>query len=388
MANNLAAFNRQAWSQRLVERLNQVNVMLGLVNRNWEGDLTKSLSVQIRTAGNISFGSYTKSTQISYQNLTPINEVFTVSDAQYAAFAIDDVDKAQTDINAMDVYLGRAVVALNNTIEAKLTSAYPSAAVTLAAAVVGTGTILTPVIGTGTLAGQIASVTITAAGTGHVGVPNAFIVGGDGISATVTVSLTSTTTGGIAAVTVVSGGSNYTIAPKCYLTGATGVVLDSGTGVTGIYTKFVEARTILGLQNVPTTPGSRWAVIDTTTSGLLLQDTAHFIRATALGDKVVQQALFNDQAVDRRASEAIPGFIGECMGFSVYESNHVPTSGSSKYLMFGNNEAISYASQITEMELIRLQTYFGDAARELLLHDKFISAENARRLVVLNAQGP
>jgi hypothetical protein len=388
MANNLAAFNRQAWSQRLVERLNQVNVMLGLVNRNWEGDLTKSLSVQIRTAGNISFGSYTKSTQISYQNLTPINEVFTVSDAQYAAFAIDAVDKAQTDINAMDVYLERAVVALNNTIEAKLTGAYSSAAVTLAAAVVGTGTILTPVIGTGTLAGQIASVTITAAGTGHVGVPNAFIVGGDGVSATVTVSLTSTTTGGIAGVTVVSGGSNYTIAPKCYLTGATGVVLDSGTGVTGIYTKFVEARTILGLQNVPTTPGSRWAVIDTTTSGLLLSDTSHFIRATDLGDRVVQQALFGDQAVNRTASSNVPGFVGMCMGFSVYESNHVPTSGSSKYLMFGNNEAISYASQITEMEMIRLQTYFGYAARALLLHDKFISAENARRLVVLNAQGP
>jgi len=162
-------------------------------------------------------------------------------------------------------------------------------------------------------------------------------------------------------VTVVSGGSNYTIAPRAYLTGATGVVLDSGTGVTGIYTKFVEARSILGLQNVPTTPGSRWAVIDTTTSGLLLQDTAHFIRATSLGDQVVQQAYFGDGVNNRTASSGVPGFIGTCMGFSVYESNHVPTSGSSKYLMFGDHEAISYASQITEMEMLRLQTTFGDA---------------------------
>jgi hypothetical protein len=388
MANNLAAFNSQSWSKRLIERLNQINVMVGLVNRNWEGDLRNNASVVIRTAGNISFSSYSRGGVISYQNLTPIQETFTVSDGQLAAFNVDDIDKAQSDISAMDVYLNRTVVALNNVIEAKLTGAYSSAAVTLAASVVGTGTILTPVIGTGTLAGQIASVTITAAGTGHVGVPNIFLVGGDGVSATATVSLTSTTTGGIAGVTVVSGGSNYTIAPKAYLTGATGVVLDSGTGVTGIYSKLVEARSILGLQGVPATPGTRWAVIDTLTSGLLLSDTAHFIRATDLGDRVVQEALFDDRSVGRTASSNVPGFIGQCMGFSVYESNHIPTSGSSKFIMCGNNEAISYASQITLMEMLRLQTTVADAARCLLLHDKFVSAENSKRLVVINAQGP
>jgi hypothetical protein len=388
MANNLAAFNSQAWSKRLVERLNQVNVMLGLVNRNWEGDLRNNNSVVIRTAGNISFSSYTRGSVVSYQNLTPIQETFTVSDGQLAAFNVDDIDKAQSDISAMDVYLNRTVIALNNLIETKLLGAYSSAAVTLGATVAGTGAILSPVIGTGTQAGQIASVTITATGAGFVGVPNAFIVGGDGVSATITVSLTNTTTGGIAAVTVVSGGSNYTIAPKVWLTNSTGVVLDSTTGVTGIYSKFVEARTILGLQNVPTTPGTRWAVIDTLSSGLLLSDTAHFIRATQLGDQVVQEALFDDRSVGRKASANIPGFIGMCMGFAVYESNHAPTSGANKYLMFGNNEAISYASQITLMEMLRLQTTVADAARCLLLHDKFISAENSRRLVALAAVGP
>jgi hypothetical protein len=40
------------------------------------------------------------------------------------------------------------------------------------------------------------------------------------------------------------------------------------------------------------------------------------------------------------------------------------------------------------MEMLRLQTTVADAARCLLLHDKFVSAENSKRLVVINAQGP
>jgi hypothetical protein len=69
----------------------------------------------------------------------------------------------------------------------------------------------------------------------------------------------------------------------------------------------------------------------------------------------------------------------------VYETPHVPRSGGSKYLIFGDNEAISYAAQITEIEALRLQTTFANAVRGLLLHDTFVSAENSKRLVTLQA---
>ena len=119
MANNLAAFNSEAWSERLVTKLDQINVMLPLVNRNWEGDLRQNKTVHVRTAGNISMGSYTRGATISYQDLTPTNESFTVNDGEYFAFEVDDLDKAQSDVNAMDVYLKRAVVAMNNTVESE-----------------------------------------------------------------------------------------------------------------------------------------------------------------------------------------------------------------------------------------------------------------------------
>jgi hypothetical protein len=38
MANDLSAFNAQAWSKRLVTKLDQINVMLPLINRDYEGE--------------------------------------------------------------------------------------------------------------------------------------------------------------------------------------------------------------------------------------------------------------------------------------------------------------------------------------------------------------
>src|SRR3954469_9775714 len=101
MANDLSVFNSEAWSSRLVAKLDQVNVMLPLVNRNWEGDLRQNKTVNVRTLGSISMATYTpNSTTISYQDLTPTKEQFTVSNSKYFAFNVDDVDRAQNDTNA------------------------------------------------------------------------------------------------------------------------------------------------------------------------------------------------------------------------------------------------------------------------------------------------
>src|SRR5262249_32269475 len=98
--------------------------MLPLVNRNWEGDLRQNKTVWVRTPGNITLSSYTRGATISYQDLAPTKESVTVNDREYFAFEVDDLDKAQSDISAMDVYLKRAVVAMNNTVEAKILAAY------------------------------------------------------------------------------------------------------------------------------------------------------------------------------------------------------------------------------------------------------------------------
>jgi hypothetical protein len=378
MANNLAAFNSEAWSERLVTKLDQVNIMLPLVNRNWEGDLRQNKTVWVRTPGNISMGSYSRGGTITYQDLTPVKESFTVNDGEYFAFEVDDIDKAQSDINAMDVYMKRAVVAMNNTVEAKIVAATSGAAVNLGAAPAGSGAILTPVIS----GGAVTSVTIANGGSGYSTAPVIQFVGGTGTGATATCTVSS---GAIAAVTVTAGGANYTVAPSVLLTTATPITLTSvSSPATDVYSLFCNARAILSKQNVPATTGSRWAVIDPDTTSLLLQDTEHFVRAGELGDKVVQYGLIGGEEVARTAANA-PGFVGACAGFMVYETPHVRLGSGTKYLTFGDNEAISYAAQITEIEALRLQTTFANAVRGLLLHDTFVPAEGAKRLVTILA---
>jgi P22 coat protein - gene protein 5 len=207
MANDLSAFNSEAWSERLVTKLDQINIMLPLVNRNWEGDLRQNKTVWVRTPGNIMMAPYTRGTQINYQDLAPTKEAFTVNDGEYFAFEVDDIDKAQSDSATMDVYMKRAVVAMNNKVEAKLLSAY----------------------------------TFTPAANQITGANGA------------------------------------------------GITLDSSTSQsTGIYPLFTRARAIQSKNNVPTTLGQRWAIVDPDTTALLLQDTTHFVRAGDLGDRVVQ----------------------------------------------------------------------------------------------------
>src|SRR4051812_6205403 len=99
MANNLAAFNSEAWSNKLVEKINQVNVMLPLVNRNYEGDLRQNKTVHVRTPGSIAMSSYSRNGVLSYQDLAPTDEQFTVSDAKSFSFLVDDLDKAQSDVS-------------------------------------------------------------------------------------------------------------------------------------------------------------------------------------------------------------------------------------------------------------------------------------------------
>jgi hypothetical protein len=290
MANNLAAFNAQAWSKRLLKNLDQINIMLPLVNTDYEGELQGvGDTVQVRTLGSISGGAYSGS--ISYQDLAPVKEPFTVSDTWYFAFKVSDIEKAQTDIDVMDSYTQRAAIAMSNEVERKLLSRYTS--------------------------------TLTAN----------------------------------------------------RITGASGaaIALDSGTtALQGIYPVFVEARARLSKQNVPAQ--GRWFVVDPDTTSLLLNDTAHFIKATDLGDAMVR----NGNLAGAEALLGSPGFIGRCAGFDVYECNHIPTSGGAKYLQYGTRLAISYAAQIVEMEAIRLQDSFDTAVRGLLLHDSVVFAEASK----------
>src|SRR3954471_5018333 len=167
MSNNLAAFNSEAWSQRLVRNLDQVNVVKPLANTNWEGDLRNNKTVWVRTPGSITMGSYSRAGVISYQDLAPTKESFTVSDGQYFAFNVDDIDKAQSDLSAMDIYMRRAVVAMNNVVETKIIGGM-FAGTPVANQLTSTGNGGSGATGTATVSGgAVTAIAVGAGGSGY-----------------------------------------------------------------------------------------------------------------------------------------------------------------------------------------------------------------------------
>jgi len=120
-----------------------------------------------------------------------------------------------------------------------------------------------------------------------------------------------------------------------------------------VYGAFVEARKLLNKKNVPTE--GRWVVVSPELEAALLNDPK-FVQATDQGDQV------------RRTGE-----IGSIAGFTVYVSNNVVevTDSNTGYVyhkaVFGTNDAIAYAQQITKTEALRDPNSFTDLVRSLLV---------------------
>lgn len=63
------------------------------------------------------------------------------------------------------------------------------------------------------------------------------------------------------------------------------------------------------------------------------------------------------------------GQVGDAGGFTIYKSNNVPVPTANNYVITaGTNRAITFASQITEMEPFRPQDSFSDAIKSLMVY--------------------
>lgn len=72
-------------------------------NRLWEGEIKGSGSkVQIRVVPTVNIADYSVNGSISYQDLGDDKITLTIDKAKVFAFKVDDIDKAQSDINIMN----------------------------------------------------------------------------------------------------------------------------------------------------------------------------------------------------------------------------------------------------------------------------------------------
>jgi hypothetical protein len=151
---------------------------------------------------------------------------------------------------------------------------------------------------------------------------------------------------------------------------------DAGETVTGefssstAYAKIVEAGMKLDENNV--SRQGRWMVASPWAFAELLKSD-EFIRATALGDSVVQN-----------------GVIGSIAGFQVFLSNNLYTTTVAgetyTHLLAGTSQAITMADQLNAIEAYRPENSFSDAVKGLQLFGAKVIRPEA--LVDIIAQKP
>lgn len=262
MTQDLSNFISEVWSQKLTALLDKSGVMMQCVNRNYEGDIKNSGdTVHIRTFGDVTVKDYSGS--ITYDDLTSPTDTLLIDQKKYFAFKVDDISKAQSNIDIMAGYLERAKVAIDLAKDSFLLGK-------------------------------------------HVDVPVENTVGTE-------------------------------LAP---------VALTKDN----IYTNFVAVAKALKKANATSKGQKPWIVINPDIEALLIQ-APEFIQANQTGDKTLKE-----------------GSIGKIAGLEVLVcTNFVATAGKF-YVLAGTNDAVTFASQVVEIESLRLHDSFDTAVRGLYVY--------------------
>lgn len=121
----LANFIPEIWSKKLLKIFDKSVVMANLVNRDFEGEINSAGDVvHVRTFGDVTVNDYTRDMTISFQALTDPMVDLTIDQQKYFAFKVDDLDKAQANIDILEGYAGRAAVAIRNVVDTRLIGHY------------------------------------------------------------------------------------------------------------------------------------------------------------------------------------------------------------------------------------------------------------------------
>ncbi len=116
------------WAARLLVALENslVYAQALIVNRDYEGEIRQSGdTVKVATIGDITVGNYTKDTDIANpQILTDAEQSLVIDQSKYFNFYVDQISKAQQNVNAMDQAMRNAGFALRDVADKFVASAH------------------------------------------------------------------------------------------------------------------------------------------------------------------------------------------------------------------------------------------------------------------------
>lgn len=272
-----ANFIPEVWSAKTMKIFDKSVVMKKIVNTDYEGEVKKAGdTVHVRSFGEITIRNYTREQTLTMDTLTDPMSDLAIDQEKYFAFQVDDVDKAQSDIEIMNGYTKRAADAIKRTVDQHLHAQYAN---------VDSGN----VIGTSS-----APVTLTK---------------------------------------------------------------------DNIYFYCTELRRLMKDDNAQ---GEMHLVVDPTREALML-NAPEFVRATGLGDRVVQD-----------------GEIGTIAGFRVHVSTNLNSSSSNRPILALTRDLISFADQLSKVEMARPTKQFVDVFKGLYVYGSKIFSNSE----LTNSAGP
>lgn len=114
-------FKPELWSKELNRKMMDSGVMVGCVNRKWEGEIKNAGdTVNIQTVGDITVTKYDPNVDLVYQDLDGDTQKLVIDQKEYWGFKVDDIDKVQANIEFMGKYTDQAKKQLVNVKDAFL----------------------------------------------------------------------------------------------------------------------------------------------------------------------------------------------------------------------------------------------------------------------------
>ncbi len=114
------------WSARLNEGFKRSLVYGNCVNNDYEGEIQgQGSTVKINSVGSVTIGNYDKVAGINKpEELTSDQKSLVIDQAKYFNFQVDDIDKAQTNVDLLEAGIKEAAYGLANTADKHIAGFY------------------------------------------------------------------------------------------------------------------------------------------------------------------------------------------------------------------------------------------------------------------------
>ncbi|KKK68007.1 hypothetical protein LCGC14_2948390, partial [marine sediment metagenome] len=126
-------FIPELWDANIQTALSNAHVFAATANRSYEGVIAAfGDTVKVNALNDPTVNSYTKnSTSITVEDLVATQRELKIDQSKYVAFGVDDVDKAQSNVDTLAEITRRGGYKFSDTADAYLAGLYAQAAYSL-----------------------------------------------------------------------------------------------------------------------------------------------------------------------------------------------------------------------------------------------------------------